>query len=140
MKVDRVQAQSMGLSLSDVYTAIQLMLAPVYVDDFVYGGRVLRVNMQADAAFRANPDALSHFYVPSKMTCRPRGRMASRRAASTKNGNSAALDSMVPLSNVVQTNWILDGLAELGCATTATSPSISSAAIRRPRAPARRWR
>ena len=92
MKVDRVQAQSMGLSLSDVYTAIRLMLAPVYVDDFVYGGRVLRVNMQADAGFRASPGALSHFYVPSTNT-----------AASATS--TAGVAPMIPLSNVVHTTW-----------------------------------
>jgi multidrug efflux pump len=102
MKVDRVQAQSMGLSLSDVYTAIRLMLAPVYVDDFVYGGRVLRVNMQADAAFRANPDALSHFYVPSS-----RSAAAAAGAAASNAGGVAATvgTSMIPLSNVVHTSW-----------------------------------
>ena len=101
MKVDRVQAQSMGLSLSDVYTAIRLMLAPVYVDDFVYGGRVLRVNMQADAAFRANPDALSHFYVPSS-----RSAAATAAAASNAGGTAATVGaSMIPLSNVVHTSW-----------------------------------
>jgi len=102
MKVDRVQAQSMGLSLSDVYTAIRLMLAPVYVDDFVYGGRVLRVNMQADAAFRANPDALSHFYVPSS-----RSAAATAAAAASNAGGTAATvgASMIPLSNVVHTSW-----------------------------------
>ena len=102
MKVDRVQAQSMGLSLSDVYTAIRLMLAPVYVDDFVYGGRVLRVNMQADAAFRANPDALSHFYVPSS-----RSAAATAAAAASNAGGTAATvgAAMIPLSNVVHTSW-----------------------------------
>jgi multidrug efflux pump len=102
MKIDRVQAQSMGLSLSDVYTAIRLMLAPVYVDDFVYGGRVLRVNMQADAAFRANPDALSHFYVPSS-----RSAAAAAGAAASNAGGVAATvgTSMIPLSNVVHTSW-----------------------------------
>ena len=49
LTVDRVQAQSMGLSASDVYTALQLMLAPVYANDFIYQGRVLRVLLQADA-------------------------------------------------------------------------------------------
>src|SRR6185312_14549392 len=63
LTVDRVQAQSMGLSVTDVYTAIQLMLAPVYADDFLYEGRVLRVLLQADAAYRMSPDALGHFYV-----------------------------------------------------------------------------
>src|SRR5207244_409996 len=58
LTVDRVQAQSMGLSASDVYTALQLMLAPVYANDFVYQGRVLRVLLQADASWRMTPEAL----------------------------------------------------------------------------------
>src|SRR6185437_7174103 len=58
LAVDRVQAQSMGLSVGDIYTAIQLMLAPVYVNDFSYAGRVKRVIMQADAAFRSGPESL----------------------------------------------------------------------------------
>ena len=95
MKVDRVQAQSMGLSLSDVYSSIQLMLAPVYVDDFVYGGRVLRVSMQADSAFRVGPEALSHFYLPSG-----NGTAATATAAATTA-------PMIPLSNVVKTNWTM---------------------------------
>ncbi len=93
MKVDRVQAQSLGLSLSDVYTAIQLMLAPVYANDFFYQGRVQRVMMQADAQFRMNPDALSRFFVPS-----------STRTESTGAGG-ASLPAMIPLSNVVSTEW-----------------------------------
>ncbi|MEP6632987.1 MAG: efflux RND transporter permease subunit, partial [Luteimonas sp.] len=47
LDVDRVQAQAMGLSVSDIYSAIQLMLARVYVNDFVDQGRVKRVTMQA---------------------------------------------------------------------------------------------
>ncbi|MBS0194081.1 MAG: multidrug efflux RND transporter permease subunit [Proteobacteria bacterium] len=89
MTVDRVQAQAMGLSLTDVYSAIQLMLAPVYVDDFDYGGRVLRVIMQADAPYRASIDALSHFYVPGK--------------APAAGGPAP----MIPLSNVVHAKWTL---------------------------------
>ncbi|HEX7340628.1 MAG TPA: efflux RND transporter permease subunit, partial [Rhodanobacteraceae bacterium] len=45
LQVDRVQAQSMGLSIGDIYNAIGLMLAPVYVNDFTYGGRIKRVIM-----------------------------------------------------------------------------------------------
>jgi len=99
MSVDRVQAQSMGLSLSDVYTAIQLMLAPVYANDFFYQGRVLRVNMQAEARFRMNPDALQHFYVPSSKT--------------TTGATGAAAPEMIPISNVVHTNWTM-GSPSLG--------------------------
>jgi multidrug efflux pump len=95
MTVDRLQARSMGLALADVYTAIQLMLAPVYANDFVYGGRVLRVNVQADAQFRGTPDALSHFYVPSTP------------AVTTLAAGAAlpGLSPMIPISNVVQTKW-----------------------------------
>ncbi|HZO23377.1 MAG TPA: efflux RND transporter permease subunit, partial [Steroidobacteraceae bacterium] len=83
LTVDRVQAQSMGLSVSDVYTAIQLMLAPVYADDFLYEGRVLRVLLQADAAYRMSPEALGHFYV------------------------IGANNAMIPLSAVVRTDWLV---------------------------------
>ena len=65
LDVDRMQAEAMGLSVGDIYSAIQLMLAPVYVNDFVQGGRVKRVHMQADAAYRTGADSLSHFYTPS---------------------------------------------------------------------------
>ncbi|WP_379655360.1 multidrug efflux RND transporter permease subunit [Pseudoxanthomonas sp. UC19_8] len=88
LKVDRVQAQSMGLSVSDIYTSIQLMLAPVYVNDFFYGGRIKRVNMRADAPFRTGPESLEQFYVPSS-------------TESDAQGNP----SMIPLSNVVSTSW-----------------------------------
>jgi multidrug efflux pump len=88
LKVDRVQAQSMGLSVTDVYTSIQLMLAPVYVNDFFYGGRIKRVNMRADAPFRTGAESLSQFYTPSS-------------TETDANGNAA----MIPLSNVVSTSW-----------------------------------
>jgi len=86
LEVDRVQALSMGLSVSDIYSAIQLMFAPVYVNDFFYQGRVKRVTMQADAPFRMSPDALRHFYTPSS------------------NAN-AQQDGMIPLANVVKPSW-----------------------------------
>jgi multidrug efflux pump len=83
LTVDRVQAQSMGLSASDVYTALQLMLAPVYANDFIYEGRVLRVLLQADAAWRMTPEALGHFYVASSS------------------------GSMIPLANFVRADWVM---------------------------------
>jgi multidrug efflux pump len=83
LTVDRVQAESMGLSVSDVYTAMQLMLAPVYANDFLYNGRVLRVLLQADAPYRMTPDALGHFYV------------------------MGANGSMIPLSNFVKADWVV---------------------------------
>jgi len=91
LTIDRVQARSMGLALADVYTAIQLMLAPIYVDDYIAGSRVQRVTVQADAPFRSGPDALQHFYVPSSKTVAGPG------------GSTTPL--MIPISNVVQAQW-----------------------------------
>lgn len=90
LDVDRVQAQAMGLSVTDIYSAIQLMLAPVYVNDFVDEGRVKRVTMQADAAYRTGPESLGRFRTPSPI-------------AVTDGGGNA----MIPLSNVVRSSWII---------------------------------
>src|SRR6478736_9508675 len=100
LDVDRVQAQAMGLSVGDIYSAIQLMLAPVYVNDFVQGGRVKRVTMQADAPYRTGAESLSHFYTPSDSS------MSGGGASSA--GSSSGIDSgrtMIPLSNIVHAQW-----------------------------------
>ncbi len=86
LKVDRVQAQAMNLDLGDIYSAIRLMLAPVYANDFNYQGRVLKVLVQADAQYRSRPDDLSHYYIPA---------------------HDGDLDHMVPLSSVVSSEWQL---------------------------------
>ena len=65
IKVDREQAESMGLASATCIPAAQLMLAPVYVNDFLFEGRVLRVTMQADAPFRMNEESLQRFYLPA---------------------------------------------------------------------------
>jgi multidrug efflux pump len=91
--VDRVQAQSMGLAVTDVFSAIQLMLAPVYANDFFYQGRVLRVVLQADAPFRMSPDAFNRFFLPSSKT--------------TTNANGETTPNMIPLSSVVSSKWVM---------------------------------
>jgi multidrug efflux pump len=91
LDVDRTQAQAMGLSVGDIYSAIQLMLAPVYVNDFVDAGRVKRVTMQADTGFRNGPESLAHFYTKSP------------NAIDSRTGTP----QMVPLSNVVKSHWVV---------------------------------
>jgi multidrug efflux pump len=100
LNVDRVQAQSMGISVSDVYTAIELLLAPVYVNDFFYQGRILRVVMQADAPFRMSPDALGGFYVPSPLP-------ATAPASGSNAPANAGTVPMVALSSVVHPGWTM---------------------------------
>ncbi len=87
LSIDRVQAEALGVDASEVYTAIQLMLAPVYVNDFIYAGRVRRLILQADAPYRMTPAAFNGFYLPSTQT-RPDGQ-----------------PRMIPLSNLVRTEW-----------------------------------
>jgi multidrug efflux pump len=83
LTIDRTQAQSMGVSVGDAYTALQLMLAPVFANDFIYDGRVLQVLLQADARYRMGPDALQHYYL------------------------AGSNNTMIPLSNFVHTRWIV---------------------------------
>jgi multidrug efflux pump len=97
LKLDRAQAQSMGLAIDDVYNAIQIMLAPVYVNDFYFQGRVLRVQMQADAPFRMNEDALRRFYLPTN---------AATGNAFVQSGETSS-DGMVPLASVVGAKWVV---------------------------------
>jgi multidrug efflux pump len=97
LAVDRVQAETMGLSTSDLYGSIQLMMAPVYANDFYYQGRVLRVMLQADAPFRMGPEALDHFYLPSTLPA----------ATSTSTSTTSALPTMIPLSSVVHPHWTM---------------------------------
>ncbi|WP_217537567.1 multidrug efflux RND transporter permease subunit [Stenotrophomonas sp. GbtcB23] len=89
LHVDRVQAQTMGLSVSDVYSTIQLMLAPVYVNDFFYQGRIKRVTMQADGPFRTGAESLNSFYTPSSLQT-----------------NADGTPAMIPLSTVVKSEWV----------------------------------
>ena len=81
LHVDRVEAGAMGVSTQQAYQAIQLMLAPVFANDFIYDGRVEQVLVQAAAPYRMGPRDLQQFYV---------------------DGSSG---SMVPLSAVTQTRW-----------------------------------
>ena len=104
LQVDRTQAQTMGLSVSDIYTAIQLTLAPVYVNDFSYGGRVKRVMLQADAPYRMGTDAFQHIFTPSTLASSSTGTSTSSTVASA----STALDNaMIPLSSVVSSKWTM---------------------------------
>jgi len=87
LSVDRLQAQAMGLSVQDVYNAVQLMLAPIYVNDYFADGRVKRVNIRADAPFRTGPESFAHIYTPAP------------------GAGSGGQPALVPLSNVVSHEW-----------------------------------
>jgi multidrug efflux pump len=116
--VDRNQAEAMGLSLSDVYSTLETELAPYFINQFTYDGRVKRVYIQADAPFRMGIDALQHLFTPALTTT-----ASSTITASTNAGSASALNgfvtpvdpsptntsiapyNMVPLSSVVNAKW-----------------------------------
>jgi multidrug efflux pump len=54
LDVDRVKAQALGVNMADLNDTLQSALGVDYINDFVRQGRVLRVQMQADADARAN--------------------------------------------------------------------------------------
>jgi multidrug efflux pump len=101
LTVDRVQASALGLSVSDVYTAIQLMLAPVYINNFIYEDRVKRVMVQADAPYRMDTGSLAHIYTPSSLSTSSTGTSTASTTTSSANGPY----NMIPLSSVVHSNW-----------------------------------
>lgn len=61
--VDRNKVLSEGLSLSEVFTALQIYLGGYYVNDFNKFGRVYRVYLQADKDARSLTTDVSKIYV-----------------------------------------------------------------------------
>jgi hydrophobe/amphiphile efflux-1 (HAE1) family protein len=65
VEVDREKAIALGVSVDDVYAALQAQMGSLYINDFNKAGRTYRVTMQADAPFRAQPEDLGNIHVRS---------------------------------------------------------------------------
>src|SRR6266568_2081424 len=50
--IDRVKAEKVGLTPTDVFSTLQVYLSSQYVNDFNYLGRTYQVRVQADGKFR----------------------------------------------------------------------------------------
>jgi HAE1 family hydrophobic/amphiphilic exporter-1 len=61
--IDREQAKSLGLSLTDVTNTMQILLGSAYVNDFDFNGRSYRVYVQADQQYRSNPGDIEKYAV-----------------------------------------------------------------------------
>ncbi len=61
--IDRNKAALLGVSLKDVYTTLQVQFGSSAVSQFTEMSRVWNVIVQADAPYRATPDALDNLYV-----------------------------------------------------------------------------
>jgi HAE1 family hydrophobic/amphiphilic exporter-1 len=63
LSIDREQAKSIGVSLSDVTSTMQTLLGSSYVNDFDFNSRSYRVYVQADQQFRSNPRDIGRYSV-----------------------------------------------------------------------------
>ena len=77
-EVDREKAKSLGVAVSDVFTALQAYLGGIQVNDFNRFGRTYKVIIQAQPEFRSDVNDIRFFFV--------------------KNSNGA----MIPLNTLVK--------------------------------------
>src|SRR5260370_17091784 len=61
--LDTDKAQTLGVPVTDVYSALQTFLGGLYVNDFNRFGRTWKVLMQAEPDYRDRPDDINRFYV-----------------------------------------------------------------------------
>ncbi len=59
--LDRVKAKEQNVAVTDAFTALQVYLGSIYINDFNYLGRTYRVTAQADAPFRARAKEVEQF-------------------------------------------------------------------------------
>ncbi|WP_250455942.1 multidrug efflux RND transporter permease subunit [Caballeronia sp. ATUFL_M2_KS44] len=80
--VDRDKAETLGVPVEDVYSAMQTMFGSLYVSQFNRSSRLWQVILQAEPSYRLKPDDLTQIFVKSKT------------------------GSMVPLKSVVNTRYV----------------------------------
>jgi multidrug efflux pump subunit AcrB len=61
--VDRTKVKTMNVPLTDVFDTLQVYLGGYYVNDFNRFGRTWQVNIQAEPAFRIDPEAVKQLKV-----------------------------------------------------------------------------
>jgi multidrug efflux pump len=61
--IDRVNAQALGVSVSEIINTLQVYFGSLYVNDFNKFGRTWQVNVQADARFRQKSAGLKSLKV-----------------------------------------------------------------------------
>ena len=58
LEIDRAKARALSVDLADLNDTLQSAVGVAYINDFVRAGRILRVQMQADADLRRSPEDL----------------------------------------------------------------------------------
>ncbi len=86
LDIDREKAQALGLSMNDVFGALQATLGGIYINNFNLFGRVWQVNIEGEGADRRDVSSLWQIYIRNKIRHRcavavDRHRSRRRRAA-----------------------------------------------------------
>ena len=63
MDIDREKAKKQGVPLDEIFATLQTQLGSYYVNDFNKFGRVYRVILQAERAYRQEPEDILRLYV-----------------------------------------------------------------------------
>ena len=69
LDIDREKAQSLGITLSDVFTTLQTTLGGYFINNFNLFGRTWQVNLQAEAADRRDVSALWKIFIRNSKGC-----------------------------------------------------------------------
>lgn len=65
VEVDEAKAMSLGIPLGSIYETLQSTMGALYVNDFNMSGRAYRVQLQAEAEYRMQPQDIGKLYVRS---------------------------------------------------------------------------
>ncbi|TVQ99059.1 MAG: multidrug efflux RND transporter permease subunit [Desulfovibrionales bacterium] len=65
-EVDREKARAAGVSINQIFEAMQSTFGSLYVNDFTLAGRNWQVNMQSEGEFRRRPEDLNRVFVRSE--------------------------------------------------------------------------
>jgi HAE1 family hydrophobic/amphiphilic exporter-1 len=68
VNLDREKARTLGVPINDVFATLSASMGGAYVNDFNRFGRLYRVYVQAEPAFRQKPEDIGRFYVRSQTT------------------------------------------------------------------------
>jgi HAE1 family hydrophobic/amphiphilic exporter-1 len=66
VELDRDKARKLGVPINDAFQALSAELGSAYVNDFNRFGRLYRVYVQAEAAYRRRPQDIGEIYVRSQ--------------------------------------------------------------------------
>jgi multidrug efflux pump len=66
LDIDRTKCEALGISVSDVFSTLQVFFGSYYVNNFNEFGRTWQVNIQADQRYRDRPDDIMKLQVRNR--------------------------------------------------------------------------